>query len=187
MPSASLARWSDDRMPRLAEVASQCASSHAAPPANPSLAEENVRGFILLLSAHFQGFCRDLYTECSQIIASRVRPTLETLIQRQFSAHRVLDHGNPNLENIKRDFDRFGFSLDLAASDPANHARLADLKELNKWRNIAAHHGTVPPGGPPTLAEVRGWRGSCDGLGTSLDGIMYNRLRSILRRRPWTP
>ena len=187
MPSASLTRWMNDRTPRLNEVDGQCIACHAVVPANPNLVDENIRGFILLLSAHFQGFCRDLYTECAQIIASKVRPTLQVLFQQQFTAGRSLDHGNPNIDSIKKDFNRFGFSLNMAVSDPANNARLADLRRLNEWRNIVAHHGAVPPGGLPLLPTIQGWRISCNGLATSLDGIMYNRLRGILRRNPWVP
>lgn len=109
------------------------------------------------------------------------------LIQEQFRAHRSLDHGNPNLDNIRRDFNRFGFSLDLQATDPANAARLHHLKEMNLWRNIAAHQSVVPPGGLPSLSELRAWVGPCDGLATSLDGIIYNQLRRILRRSSWPP
>ncbi len=137
MPSASLTLWRNDRTPRLNEVDIQCTSSHAIVPANPNLVDENIRGFILLLSAHFQGFCRDLYTECAQIIASRVRPTLQVLVQQQFTAHRSLDHGNPNIENIKKDFNRFGFSLNMAACDPANHARLERLTIGLRMRHTA--------------------------------------------------
>lgn len=187
MPSASLNRWVVDRTPKLGEIDKQCTTCNALGPPNPNLLDENLRGFILLLSAHFQGFCRDLYTECSQIIASKVRPTLEVLFQQQFTANRSLDHGNPNIDNIKKDFNRFGFSLEMAGADPANHARLAHLKDLNKWRNIAAHHGDVPPGGLPSLATIQSWRNSCDGLAASPDVIMYNRLRRILRRQPWIP
>jgi hypothetical protein len=154
---------------------------------NPHLSDENVRGYIVLLSAHFQGFCRDLYTESSQIIASKVRVTLQVLIQAQFTASRALDHGNPNLHNIRKDFNRLGFTLNLAAADPANPLRLQHLSGLNEGRNIAAHQGTVPPGGLPTLLELRTWRNSCNGLAVSLDGIMYNQLRTMLRRQPWVP
>jgi hypothetical protein len=173
-------------MPSLQEIDTQCAASLAAASANPRLAEENVRGYIVLLSAHFQGFCRDLYTECAQIVVSRVRPTLQSLIQAQFAIQRTLDHGNPNLHNLKKDFDRFGFRLDLPA-DPANASRLQHLAAMNEWRNIAAHHGVVPAGGLPPLATLRNWWGSCDGLATSLDQIMYNQLRRLLRRQPWPP
>src|SRR5262245_14036415 len=79
MPSASLNHWANGRMHRLNEVEVQCAASVSAVPANSHLIDENLRGFILLLSAHFRGFCRDLYTECAQVVASKVRATLRIL------------------------------------------------------------------------------------------------------------
>jgi len=187
MASTSLKLWRNDRSPRLDEIESQCDASATVVPAKPNLYDENIRGFVLLLSAHFQGFCRDLYTECAQIIASRVRPSLEVLVQQQFTANRSLDKGNPNIDNIKNDFNRFGFSLNMASTDPENHARLVHLKALNQWRNIAAHHGVVPAEGLPSLPTIQDWRHSCNGLATCLDEIMYTRLRHILRRQPWIP
>jgi hypothetical protein len=175
-------------MPRLAGVAGQCVACPALVPAQPALVDESLRGYVLLLSAHFQGFCRDLHTECSQTVVSRVRPTLQALTLTQFTAHRKLEHGNPNLQNLREDFQRFGFSLDLGAAGPANPARLAHLGELNRWRNVAAHHGKIPTGlAPLGLPLLQGWRGSCDGLAASLDAMMYNQLRKILRRAPWVP
>jgi hypothetical protein len=44
------------------------------------------------------------------------------------------------------------------------------LGELNRWRNIAAHHAQ-PTAGPLTLPQLQAWRTSCDGLATSLDHI----------------
>jgi adenosine deaminase len=187
MPSASLVGWINDRTPCLDEIDAQCSACNVAVPLNVLLLDENIRGYILLLSAHFQGYCRDLYTECTQFVAAHVRPRLKLIIQQQFTANRALDHGNPNIDNIRKDFNRFGLSLNMAAADPANHARLAHLKRLNEWRNIAAHHGVVPPPGIPTLALVQAWRISCGGLATSLDGIMYNQLRTTLNKRPWAP
>ncbi len=160
----------------------QCLTSMTLAVPNHKLVDENIRGVILLLSAHFQGYCRDLYSECSQLVASRVRPTLQVLVQQQFTAGRALDHGNPNIENLKKDFNRFGFPLQMVTHDAANAARLTELGELNRWRNIAAHHGTVPSTGLPSLAAIQKWRSSCNGLATSLDDIMYNHLLKILRR-----
>ena len=186
MPSASLLQWQNDRMPRLAEIESQCAACLALAPPQVKLLEENLRGYILLLSAHFQGFCRDLHTECAQVVTLKVRASLQLLIQAQFRADRKLDQGNPNLQNLKRDFERFGFKLDLADAAPANPVRLHDLAVLNWWRNVAAHHGPVPVGTSPlSLPLLQALRNSCDGLATSLDGIMYNGLRRMLRRAPW--
>jgi hypothetical protein len=187
MPSTSLLVWRNDRMARLGHVDAQCAASLALVPANPDLVDENLRGYVLLLSAHFQGYCRDIHSESAQVIVSKLRRRLQNLVQEQFTAHRKLDRGNPNIENLKADFGRFVFALDFPAADPANSMRLRHLKELNTWRNVSAHHD-IPPQGPPLdLPTIQAWRGSGDGLATSLDGIMYNRLRRILRRKPWIP
>jgi hypothetical protein len=87
-------------MPRLSQLDAQCGAVAAAPTSGPQLVDENLRGYVLAVSAHFRGFCRDLYTECGQIIASKARrPTLVALFQEQFSTHRKLDHGNPNRIN----------------------------------------------------------------------------------------
>jgi hypothetical protein len=175
-------------MPRLAAIDAQCATSLASVPPPHDLIDENLRGYVLLLSAHFQGFCRDLHTECAQVVASKVRARLQVLIQTQFTVHRKLEHGNPNLQNLREDFERFEFTLDLGASDPANPARLTDLGVLNRWRNVAAHHGKISTALPPLgLPLLQTCRNSCDGLTTSLDTIMYNQLRRILRRAPWVP
>jgi hypothetical protein len=187
MPSASLQHWRNDRIPRLNAIDAQCAASLLLAPPDRLLHEENVRGYIVLLSAHFQGFCRDLYTESALVVANRIRASLRVLVQDQFTAHRAIDKGNPNLQNLRKDFERFGFTLDLATVDPANPARLRHLNELNRWRNIAAHHGTVPPPGLPSSTDLRVWRDACDGLAAELDRIMYNELRRILRRAPWAP
>jgi len=187
MPSTSLLHWRNERMARLAQLDSQCVATVGAPVPSPELIDENLRGYVMALSAHFQGFCRDLCTECSQIIVSKLRrPVLEVIIAEHFAAHRSLDRGNPNVENLIADFKRFGFRLDFVAVDPANAARLAHLSTLNAWRNIAAHQGRpTPAAGPLTLPLVQAWRHSCDGLAISLDDIMYNQLRTILRRKPW--
>jgi hypothetical protein len=186
MPSASLQQWRNDRLPRLRQVDLQCAASLAARPVNAHQIDENLRGYVVLLSAHFQGFGRDLSTEAVQVIAARVRPSLQLLIQAQFLAHRSLDRGNPSIENLQKDFNRFGFQLrPLLDADPANAPRLRDLAALNRWRNVAAHQGTIPAGGALALPSLRAWRDSCDGLATVLDAILYNQLRRVLRRAPW--
>ncbi len=187
MPSASLHHWRNDRMPRLVKIDVQCAAALTLTPPEPDLVDESLRGYVLLLSAHFQGFCRELNSEAALIITSKVRPGLMMLIQQQVTAHRRLDRGNPTIENLKANFERFGFTLDLASADPANPARVIHLAELNQWRNVAAHHGTILPGIPLTLPTLQAWRLSCDGLATSLDRVLYNQLRRLLRRSPWVP
>jgi hypothetical protein len=174
-------------MPRLAATDAHCAPLLAGPGPYSLLAEESLRGYVALLSSHFQGFARDLSAECAQVVASKVRPSLRILIQTQFSNALKLDHGNPTLDNIAGDFDRFGFDFLAAAKPhPAFAGRREHLRQMNKWRNAVAHRGPAPHGVPPlTLALVRDWRTSCDGLATHLTDIMYNQLKRVLRRAPW--
>jgi hypothetical protein len=184
VPSASLLQWQNDRMLRLQQVDLQCSSCLATVPSNAHLIEENLRAYVMLLSAHFQGFCRDLYTESAMVIASKVRRALRLLVQQQFTARRKLDRGNPNLQNLKDDFNCLGLTLDLT-SDPANLSRLSHLSDLNRWRNVAAHQGTTaPPGIPLNLLSLKAWQTSCEGLAVSLDDAVYNHLRRILKRAP---
>jgi hypothetical protein len=189
VPSAAFIRWQNDRMPRLAEVEVHCAAVSILAPPNPTFLDETLRGFVLHLSAHFRGFCRDLYTECSQIWIAAVPAALRPTAQAQFSARLALERGNPSYDNLKRDFNRFGFLLNLRVSHPAGTQQLADLRQLNDWRNRAAHQGTKPlsPGVPTslTLPIVQGWRSSCAGLATSLNDIMHAELLRILGSAPW--
>lgn len=189
MPSASLTRWQNDRMPRLAEVEAHCAAVLTLVPPNPTFLDETLRGFVLHLSAHFQGFCRDLYTECAQIWIAAIPVGFQATAQAQFFAQLALEKGNPTYDNIKRDFNRFGFPFNLLSAHSTSPQRITDLGHLNDWRNKAAHQSTQPLGGGVpialTLPLVRSWRTSCDGLAASLDAIMYAELLAILGISPW--
>jgi hypothetical protein len=114
---------------------------------------------------------------------------LRATIQAQFAAELKLNTGNPTLENIRKDYERFGFLLNLAGADPANPLRITHLGHLNYWRNAVAHQkATPPPAGVPGvlhLADVQTWRASCDRLAASLDHIMHDELLRILGVAPW--
>ena len=183
MPSAALQHWTTDRTLRLMAVDAHCGNPA---PANPLLVEESLRAYVMLLSGHFQGFCRDLYTECSQVITAAAPVNLQFALQTQLAAEMKLESGNPTVEAIRKDFERFGFTLDFSL-EPANGPRLTHIGQLNKWRNAVAHQKPAPPAGVPplTLAEVQGWRTSCDELAAWLDGFMYNKMSGILGSAPW--
>ena len=188
MPSIALSQWQTDRMLRLDEVDAHCAALFAAPLPRPLLADEALQSYVMLLSGHFQGFCRDLYSECSHAFVAALPTELEATILGQFLAELKVNSGNPMIENIRKDFERFGIVLNLPGVDPANTRRITDLGHLNQWRNQAAHQKSTPlPAGVPLLmlAGIQRWRNSCDGLAVSLDGIMYNELVRLLRVAPW--
>ncbi len=184
MPSRSLLHWRTDRVPRLAAVEGQC----AAPGQPPGLADANLRAVVLLLSAHFQGFCRDLHTECIAALVATVPPAAQSIVQTQCLAGRGLDGANPRYEIIRDDFRRFDFDIAPAlGADPANTLRITHLGHLNSWRNFVAHDKPTPPavGGPFSLATVTGWRASYDGLAVAFDGLLYAHLRKIFGADPW--
>ena len=56
MPSASLLHWQSNRLSRLIEIDARMFVSMTGVPPNATLVDENLRGYVLLLSAHFQGF-----------------------------------------------------------------------------------------------------------------------------------
>ena len=184
MPSAALANWQADRMIRLGHTEAHCVAL-LAPAGGPTdaaggplispavaspIAQESLQGYVMLLSGHFQGFCRDLYTECTQIIATAVPPGLELTVQAQCAAELKLNTGNPTAENIRKDFERFGFLLGLDGGHPI---RVTHLGHLNYWRNASAHQKATPPprrgtrhahlAGYPGLASVMRWTGGLFG------------------------
>lgn len=94
MPSKALLEWRNVRLPRLVDVDTRCAATLALVPP-PGLADENLRGYVVLLSAHLQGYCRDLHTECVQRLALAGPPSIQPIIQALGVAARELDRREP--------------------------------------------------------------------------------------------
>ena len=192
MPSNSLLEWQNNRLSRLNFVDDQNIALAAATPPNPQLIDENLRGYVMLISAHFQGFCRDLHTECVQAVANAVPPPMLLIFQTLCGRDLELDGANAKYASIKTDFERFGFDLTVALRADQKVAKINDglvtrIGHLNAWRNYAAHHNKLPPdhGGPFTLATIQAWKNSCSDLAIVLDGLMYNQLRVITGVSPW--
>lgn len=186
MPSASLLRWQNDRLARLREIEAHCLATVTAVPPNPLLADESLKSFVLLLSGHFQGFCRDLYSECVEKVRVTVAPGLQALVQNQFLAELKLNSNNPTIDTLKTDFARFNVKLDFNVNSAITTSG-THLGHLNKWRNHVAHQKPLPPTGVPalTLASVQMWLASCDRLATWLDGVLYNEMMAHLGVAPW--
>jgi hypothetical protein len=165
MPSDSLVTWQTERMIRLQNIEADCLHLEAMHTATPDRVQEYVRAYGVLLSSEFQGFCRDLHSECSEIIVSTVVPlALRAALRVQCYHGRKLDMGNPNPGNIGADFNRFNlvFWSAVLALDPVGHtARRDQLTRLNVWRNAISHHDYDPIvlGGSTmlTIGQVRDW------------------------------
>ena len=191
MPSTSFATWQSIRANALNEIVAAHRMVGGIGRGRRFATQQINHAYAMLLSSQFQGFCRDLHTECVGFLAAQAAPpALRPVIHAEFSFARKLDKGNPSPGNIGADFNRFGFRLwdQLHQFDPFNSHRQVELEVLNEWRNAIAHQDfTGQLGGITTLhlTHVQKWRRSCDSLAVALDEIMKQRLTTLTGRAPW--
>jgi hypothetical protein len=193
MSSLALKRWRADRTASLNEIENVHRSVAGMGVRRRATMQQLNMAYTLLLSSEFQGFCRNLHTECASVVAG-IMPSavVEDIMYDSLKLNRKLDMGNPNPGNIGADFGRFDLSFwsMVDAAHPRNARRKALLEQLNAWRNAIAHNDFQPGmlrGGRPSLsrADVRRWRKACDGLTRWFDRIMRDRLRTITGTNPW--
>jgi hypothetical protein len=193
MASLALERWRADRATSLDEIETAHRSVGGSGPGRRSTTQQLNQAYALLLSSQFQGFCRDLHTECARAFA-RILPSadLQTVVAEGLWLGRKLDGGNPNPGNIGADFNRFGLAFwpAIDAAHARNPRRKLLLEQMNRWRNAIAHNAFDPGmlrGGQPllSLAEVRRWRKACDGLARWFDRTMALHLRAMTGANPW--
>ncbi len=183
MASLALIKWQTFRMKSLNDFDDR---QFAGEILGAALFDECLRSYVMLLSAHFQGFCRDLYTEMSLRVASATSPNLTRAIQIQCDSDLKLNNRNADYATIKSDYERFGIDFDtaLAPDEPTrklNKARRSKLHQLNQWRNYCAHYNDSHPteAGTFGLAEVRDWKQACDEFVRELDRIATIHLTSM--------
>lgn len=191
MPSVSLTRWSQDRSGALDEIENAHASVGGTARGRRFATQQINHAYAILLSSQFQGFCRDLHSECSDAIVALTPPGLRATLKAQFDWGRALDRGNPSPGNIGSDFGRFGltFWARIQHDHHANRRRRELLEELIAWRNAIAHQDfdSAKLGGSTVLhlAAVRQWRSSIDHLVVSFDNVMHFYLQTMLGVAPW--
>jgi hypothetical protein len=193
MPSLALQRWFGELADALDEIENAHRAVGGSGPGRRSATQHLNQAYAVLLAAQFQGFCRELHTQCTAHLAAGVAdPTLRALFRSSYLRHRMLDRGNANAENIGSDFGCFNLSFwaSVDAHRSQNPRRRSLLKDMNEWRNAIAHHSfsaVMLRGGRPTLglAQVQGWRTACDGLARSFDAVMKDHLRTLTGTAPW--
>jgi hypothetical protein len=180
MPSLSLQRWFGERAGPLDDLANAHRSVRGSGAGARAAAQQINQAYAVLVSAQFQGFCRDLHSECADHLVTPVAdPDLRELLRDNLLFGRKIDRGNPNPGNLGSDFNRFSlafWSL-VDAHHSRNPARKSALEELNDWRNAIAHQdfpASMLKGGRPnlTLAQVQTWRKACDGLARSFVDVL---------------
>jgi hypothetical protein len=167
MPSLAFQDWSARRAAALDEIEHAHRSVGGTGPGRRFLTQQINQAYAVLLTSQFQGFCRELHTDCADhLLASVVSPVLLAIFRRNLLLGRKLDTGNPNRGNIGSDFNRLGLSFWDIVDHPRNPQRGRVLETLNRWRNAIAHNVLAPDmyrGSHPSL-HLGGGAGLAAGL-----------------------
>jgi len=146
-----------------------------------------------MIASQFQGFCRNLHSECVDHLVAAIAPAvqLEPIVRTQFTHGRQLDQRNAQPSSLGADFGRLGlkFWREVESQDSRNEQRQTVLTRINNWRNAIAHQDFVASelGGTTTvmLKQARGWRRTCNCLARAFDEVMRLHLQSLLGASPW--
>lgn len=193
MPSSASQNWSGARAAALDVIEDAHRLVRRGGPGQQEITQQINQAYALLLSSQFQGFCRDLHSECGRLLlVPGSSPAIQAVHFTNIVHGRRLDSGNPTPGNIGADFNRLGLTFwpPVDADHPRNPQRKALLEDLNRWRNAIAHNDFTPAmlrGGRPRLplADVQEWRRACDGLARSFDKVLRAHLLQLNGRAPW--
>lgn len=189
MPSRSFTRWTTSRAAELDQIEAAHRALGGSSQGRRYATQQVNHAYLVLLSSQFQGFCRDLHSECVDFLVAQtggsqgIGMALASLAKR-----RKLDSGNPNPGNLGEDFGRFGIRLwaELRSADARTAGWQDRLQKLNEWRNAVAHQDFVPVGRSRVqLREVRSWRSACQGLTRVVDGVLGRHLAAMAGVQPW--
>jgi hypothetical protein len=189
MPSAAYGSWVSVRARALDElVATHGVVGGTGPGRRHALSQLNA-AYATLLSAHFQGFCRDLHTEASQFLIANSDTRLALVLTRALTANRKLDKGNPNPGNLGNDFNYLGMQFWTTVSSLPGYRATdkAALELLNTWRNALAHQDftDVAPDTTLRLVTVKGWRSACNRLARDFDAAVRVHVNGLVGSSPW--
>ncbi len=193
MPSIADEDWRSSRAKALNEIASGHAAVSGTRRGRRFNTQQFNQAYAVLLAAQFQGFCRDLHSECVDHLIGAILapPDVLPLVRDEFTRDRRLDRGNAQPSNLNADFDRLGIDLwdKVKAHDPKNATRMKLLEELNHWRNAIAHQDfeEAKLGGTTVLRleQVRQWRSACDRLARAFDEVLRGHLLFLTGSSPW--
>jgi len=189
MPSNSLKHWQSVRCRALDEIENAHATVGGTARGRRYATQQINYAYAALLSSHFQGFCRDLHSECIDHIVAITPSSVQALLRIELVWNRALDKGNPQPSAIGSDFNRLGIQFwpSVLAQDNRNGRRQKRLKQMVDWRNAITHQDFGPVGGDPTLhlARVRLWRRAVTVLANQFDQAMHDYMGSLLGSAPW--
>lgn len=192
MPSQALHTWQTLSRRALDELEAVRASAGRRARGRRFTTQQISQAYVILLSARFQLFCRDLHTEAVDFLTNQLAyAPVNGLLRASLTDGRKLDTGNPNPGNLGADFGRLSMKFWDAVRDHdrRNAGRQIRLEELVRWRNAIAHQDFGKPGlrgrSEVRRAEIRLWRAACDELAVSFDRAVGIFLKQLMGTAPW--
>jgi hypothetical protein len=192
MPSDVYRKWATARARALDEMAQAHTAVGGTGPGRRHATQQVNQSYAVLLAAQFQGFCRDLHSECVDALVGAIAPAaVQDMVEIALLVGRQLDRGNAHPGSLGADFGRFDliFWSEVESYNPRNPARKDLLEMLNRWRNAIVHQVFDPNqlGGTTVLRleQVRRWRAACKGLARSFDEVMRRHLQTRTGASPW--
>src|SRR5271167_497496 len=107
MPSNSYRRWAKIQADKLDQIENAHTSVGGTGPGRRYTTDQINQAYAVLLASQFQGFCRDLHTECVFHLTDGLMPAkMRPIVRAEFTRERKLDKGNANPGNVGEDFNR---------------------------------------------------------------------------------
>src|SRR5437762_13428273 len=107
MPSISFRTWSTTRAPQLDEIENAHRSVGGSGRGRRYATQQINQAYAMLLSSQFQGFCRDLHTECVHHLVGVVVPiSLQIPLRGECKWNSKLDKGNAKSGHMGRELNR---------------------------------------------------------------------------------
>jgi hypothetical protein len=192
MASNSYSHWRLTRCHVLDEMATAHAAVGGSARGRRFATQQINRAYAVLLASQFQGFCRDLHSECVDHLVSVVSsPPLKSIVKACLLAGRQLDRGNAQPSSLGADFRRLDLEFwdELLLLDARSTAWKSDLDMLNEWRNAIVHEDftSAKLGGIMTLRliQVRRWRRSLSRLARAMDALTFSHMQAKTGNAPW--
>ena len=190
MPSVAYNRWRVERRAALDEIETALTALGGSERGRRLVAQQINRAYVVFLCAEFQGFCKELRSECVRHVVSFVPAFAQDMVRQQFLLNRTLDRGNASPGNLGADFGRFALKFwgALDQRDVRAVGWRRELDRLNEWRNAIAHNDYDPTklGGTILLVrQIRLWRAACGRLARLADAVMADELEQTTGSRPW--
>src|SRR5689334_21613615 len=108
MPSNSHLQWRGVRTATLDEIEAAHAQVGGLARGRRYATQQINRAYAVLLASEFQGYCRDLHSECVDHTVAAVPARIMIVIRSQFVWGAPFGRGNPRSGTIGSDFGRFG-------------------------------------------------------------------------------